>query len=107
MVDPVQARDFRGASVTWRWHGYERHLKKRPEIADWHAAIGKTLSEPEVVAEFGDRAWGYYRRSVLPRKYGDLYLLVVVRWIGAQGEIATAFPTDRIKPFEHLVQVRK
>jgi len=44
---------------------------------------------------------------VFPAAYGDLYLLVVVRWNGALGDIATAFATDRIKHFARLVRVKR
>jgi len=44
---------------------------------------------------------------VLPKKYGDLYLYVVVRWTGALGDIATAFPTDAVKKFERVVLMTK
>lgn len=104
---PVQATDFQGASIRWDSHGYETHVRKRPETTAWHEAIGRTLLGPEVVAELRGGAWAYYRRGVLPARYGSLYLLVVVRWNGALGDIATAFATDGIKHFERLVRVNK
>lgn len=104
---PVQATDFRGARIRWERRGYETHVRKRPETAGWHDAIALTLLEPEVVAELAGGAWAYYRRGMLPARYGDLYLFVVVRWNGALGDIATAFATDRIKQFARLVRVNK
>lgn len=59
------------------------------------------------MAELRGGAWAYYRRGVLPGRYGSLYLLVVVRWNGALGDIATAFATDRIKQFARLVRVNE
>ena len=59
------------------------------------------------MAELRGGSWAYYRRGVLPTAYGDLYLLVVVRWKGALGDIATAFATDRIKQFARLVRLNK
>lgn len=106
-LNPVQAADFRGVRVHWERRGYETHVRKRPETAGWHDAIARTLAEPEVVAELRDGAWAYYRRGVLPTRYGNLYLLVVVRWHGVLGDIATAFATDRIKSFARLVRVTK
>lgn len=86
---------------------YETHVLKRPATKDWHDAIARALLEPELVAELPGGAWAYYRRGVLPARYGDLYLFVVVRWNGALGDIATAFATDRIKHFVRLVRVNK
>lgn len=102
---PVQATDFQGAWIRWERRGYETHVHKRLDTADWHPAIQRTLAEPELVAELTGGSWAYYRRGVLPARYGPLYLLVVVRWNGALGDIATAFATDRIKHFTRLVRV--
>lgn len=104
---PVEATDFRGARVRLERRGYETHVQKRPDTAAWHDAIGRTLLEPEVVAELRGGAWAYYRQGVLPARYGNLYLLVVVRWNGVPGDIATAFATDRIKRFARLVRVNR
>lgn len=104
---PVQATDFREVRIRWERRGYETHVRKRPETAGWHEAIARTLREPEVVAELRGGAWAYHRRGVLPARHGSLYLLVVVRWHGVLGDIATAFATDRIKHFARLVMVNK
>lgn len=92
---PVQTRDYQGAWIRWARESYETHVHKRPETAEWHEAIGKALAGPELVVELPDGAHGYYRRGVLPKKYGGLYLYVVVRWSGALGDIATAFRPTR------------
>lgn len=107
LLYPFQATDFQGAWIRWERRSYDRHIEKRPEIADWHDRIRHCLAEPEVVAELLGGMWGHYRRGVLPSKYGSLYMFVVVRWTGALGDVATAFPTDKIKPFERLVRVKK
>lgn len=107
MLYPVQAHDYQGAWIRWAREGYETHVAKRPDTANWHEAIGKTLAAPELVVELGDGAHGYYRRGVLPQKYGPLYLYVVVRWAGAIGDIATAFATDELKRFERVIRMSK
>lgn len=104
---PVQAHDWEGRWIRWAARGYELHLRKRPQLADWHEAIGRTLADPEVVAELPGGGWSYYRRGVLPKGYGGLYLLVVVRWLGALGDIATAFPVESIRAYDRLVRVRR
>lgn len=104
---PVQAYDYDGAWIRWDRSGYETHVRKRPETVDWHEAIRITLADPELVVDLPDGASGYYRRGVLPHKYEELFLYVVVRWTGALGNIATAFPTDELKKFTRVVRMRK
>jgi len=104
---PVQAKDYQGAWIRWERSGYEGHVEKRPDTADWHGPIGSTLADPELVVELADGAHGYYLRGVLGPKYGPLYLYVVVRWTGALGDIATAFPTDIVKKHVKVLLMRK
>jgi hypothetical protein len=104
---PVQATDYDGAWIRWERRSYETHVRKRPDTADWHDPIGRVLADPELVVELPDGGTGYYRRGVLPQKYGGVYLYVVVRWNGALGDIATAFPTDVVKKFSRVVLMRK
>lgn len=104
---PFQATDYEGAWIRWERRGYESHVRKRPEIDEWHDAIQQTLADPSVVVELPDGGRGYYRQGVLPTRYGTCYLFVVVRWNGALGDVATAFPTDEIKPFVRILRMSK
>ena|SRR2546425_4213867 len=104
---PVQATDYEGVWIRWERRGYERHVRRRPETADWHDEIARTLADPDMVLELVGGGSGYYRRGVLPTKYWNCYLLVIVRWFGALGNIATVFPTDEVKPFKRIVRMKK
>ena len=82
-------------------------MKKRPQIAGWHAQIGATLSDPELVVELPGGGTGYYRRGLLGGQQANCYLFVVVRWYGALGDIATAFPVLEIQPYEKVLRMKK
>ena len=103
---PVQAYDYEGSWIRWERRSYERHVRKRPETVDWHDAIGKTVSEPELVVELEGGSWGYYRRGVLSGKQRNCYLYVIVYWTGALGNIATAFAVLAVEKHEKVLRMR-
>ena len=103
-----RTRDYRGAWVRWATPAYRLHQRTRSEIADWHAAMETTLTDPGLVASAPGGKWIYYRLGVLPEHYGECYLAVVVRWNGAFGDIASAFAVDEVMPVpaERIVVAR-
>src|SRR2546430_15839603 len=104
---PLQARDYQDAWIRWDRAGYERHVAKRPETAGWHQAIGQTLADPDLVVELPGGGTGHYRQGVVTGKQRNCFLYVIVRWYGALGDIATAFPVTKTQPYERLVRFRK
>jgi hypothetical protein len=102
---PVQAYDYEGSWIRWERRAYERHVRKRPETADWHEAIGKTVSDPNLAVELDGGGTGYYRRNVLTGGQRNCFLFVVVYWTGALGNIATAFPVQEVEKYVKVLRM--
>jgi hypothetical protein len=104
---PVQAHDYNGAWIRWERRSYERHIKKRPETAEWHGAIAATVRNPDLVVQLPGGEHGYYRRGVLTGRQSNCYLYVIVRWYGALGDIATTFAVKELQRYEKVIVIRK
>ncbi len=74
------------------------HILEHPEMAKLEGAIGDTLSHPErVVESLSDPQARLYYRFYIGTRVGDKWLCVVVKVIGEDAFVLTAYLTDRIK----------
>jgi hypothetical protein len=89
--------DFQGLAI--RLTAERRaHILEHPEMASMEAAIGETLLEPErVVQSFSDSRARLYYRFYFRTMVGSKYLCVVVKTLGDDAFVLTAYLTDRIK----------
>lgn len=91
-----------------RWH--DHILVNHAEMLGGEQHIRQALTDPWMVM-FDKQRKGvenFYRPFTLPQPYAQYYLKVVVRFhpkflqLGYQGEVLTAFPTDRAQLGETL-----
>jgi len=90
-------RDFAGLSI--RLTG-ERlgHILEHPEMNGLEPAIEETLARPEIVVQsFSDPEARLYYRFYVGTRVGDKYLCVVVRVVGEDAFVLTAYLTDKVK----------
>jgi hypothetical protein len=89
--------DFQGLAI--RLTDERRaHILEHPEMAGMEAAIEETLLRPErVVQSFSDPQARLYYRFYFRTMVGGKFLCVVVKTLGADAFVLTAYLTDRIK----------
>ena len=90
-------RDYEGRAV--RLTG-ERlaHIREHPEMAELEVAIEETLARPaRVVQSLSDLQALLYYRWYVGTAVGDKYLCVVVKVVGTDAFVLTAYLTDTIK----------
>jgi hypothetical protein len=74
------------------------HILEHPEMAEMVEAIEDTLLRPErVVESFSDPQAMLYYRSYVSTLVGGKFLCVVVKLVGGDAFVLTAYLTDRIK----------
>ncbi len=74
------------------------HILEHPEMAGMEQAIDATLRGPaRVVGSFSDPQARLYYRFYFGTRVGDRYLCVVVKVVGDDAFVLTAYLTDRIK----------
>lgn len=74
------------------------HILEHPEMAGLEGAIEETLTHPEKVVEsFSDPQARLYYRFYVGTRVGDKYLCVVVKVLGEDAFVLTAYLTDRVK----------
>ena len=74
------------------------HILEHPEMAGLEGAIEETLTRPEKVVEsFSDPQARLSYRFYVGTRVGDKYLCVVVKVLGEDAFVLTAYLTDRAK----------
>jgi hypothetical protein len=74
------------------------HILEHPEMAGLERAIEETLSDPQrVVESLSDPQARLYYRFYLGTRVGDKYLCVVVKVVGEDAFVLTAYLTDKVK----------
>ena len=74
------------------------HILEHPEMSGMEQAIEETLLRPEQVVEsFSDPQARLYYRFYFGSMVGDKYVCVVVKIVGADAFVLTAYLTDKIK----------
>jgi hypothetical protein len=74
------------------------HIREHPEMAELEAAIEETLARPaRVVQSLSDLQAQLYYRWYVGTAVGDKYLCVVVKVVGNDAFVLTAYLTDTIK----------
>jgi hypothetical protein len=90
-------RDYQGVPVRLTDERLT-HILEHPEMVDLEAAIEATLVHPEMVVEsLSDPQTHLYYRFYVGTRVGDKYLCVVVKVLGEDAFILTAYLTDRMK----------
>ena len=79
------------------------HIREHPEIVGMLNEISRTLADPqEVVQSLGDPEAHLYYRFYFGTRVGDKYFCVVVKVMGEDAFVLTAYLTDTIKKGEVL-----
>jgi hypothetical protein len=74
------------------------HILDHPEMAGLEGAIEETLSRPaKVVESLSDRQARLYYRFYFGTCVGDKYLCVIVKVVGDDAFVLTAYLTDKVK----------
>ena len=74
------------------------HILEHPEMTGLEGAIEETLTHPEKVVEsFSDPQARLSYRFYVGTRVGDKYLCVVVKVLGEDAFVLTAYLTDRVK----------
>lgn len=74
------------------------HILEHPEMVGMETAIEETLARPQrVVQSFSDPQSHLYYRYYVGTRVGDKYLCVIVKLVGADAFVLTAYLTDKIK----------
>jgi hypothetical protein len=74
------------------------HILEHPEMVGMESAIEQTIVHPnQVVESISDSAARLYYRFYMGTMVGDKYLCVVVRIMGEEAFVLTAYLTDRMK----------
>ncbi|MFQ5744571.1 MAG: hypothetical protein ACE5HV_13415 [Acidobacteriota bacterium] len=90
-------RDFQGLDIRLTDERLA-HILEHPEMMGMEAAIERTLQEPEaVVQSLGDPQARLHYRFYVGTMVGDKYLCVVVKVVGDDAFVLTAYLTDKIK----------
>ena len=79
------------------------HILEHPEMVGLEDAIGETLARPQrVVQSLSDPQARLYYRYYVGTRVGDKYLCVVVKVVGGDAFVLTAYLTDTIKKGHQL-----
>ena len=79
------------------------HILEHPEMVGLEDAIGETLARPQrVVPSLSDPQARLYYRWYVGTRVGDKYLCVVVKVVGDDAFVLTAYLTDTIKKGHQL-----
>ncbi len=74
------------------------HILEHPEMKGLEGAIEETLLHPErVVESFSDPQARVYYRFYLGTLVGDKFVCVIVKVMGGDAFVLTAYLTDRVK----------
>jgi len=74
------------------------HILEHPEMKGLESAIEETLFRPEQVVEsFSDPQARLYYRFYVGTLVGDKFVCVVVKVVGDDAFVLTAYLTDRVK----------
>jgi hypothetical protein len=74
------------------------HILEHPEMVGMEPAIEETLLRPErVVASYSDPDARLYYRFYVGTRVGDKYLCVIVKVMGDDAFVLTAYLTDKFK----------
>ena len=79
------------------------HILEHPEMVGLEDAIDATLAQPQrVVQSLSDPQARLYYRYYVGTRVGDKYLCVVVKVVGGDAFVLTAYLTDTIKKGHQL-----
>ncbi|HEY5897951.1 MAG TPA: hypothetical protein VIV54_10325 [Burkholderiales bacterium] len=74
------------------------HILGHPELRGIESRIAETLSTPErVVESLSDARARLYYRFYIGTRVGNKYLCVVVKVLGTDAFVVTAYLTDKVK----------
>ena len=83
------------------------HIREHPEMSDLEAAIAETVARPVcVVQSLSDPQARLYYRWYVGTRVGDKYLCVVVKVVGNDAFVLTAYLTDTIKKGQQIWPAR-
>jgi hypothetical protein len=89
--------DYRGSAIRLTDERLA-HILEHPEMEDLEDAVQATLLRPECVVEsFSDPQARLYYRFYVGTLVGDKFVCVVVKVVGDDAFVLTAYLTDRIK----------
>lgn len=94
--------DFEGRSIRL---SDERlaHIREHPEMSDLEPAIVETVARPlRVMQSLSDAQARLYYRWYMGTRVGDKYLCVVVKVVGSDAFVLTAYLTDSIKKGQQI-----
>ena len=90
-------RDYQGLSIRLTDERLA-HILEHPEMAGLKGAIEETLLHPQrVVESLGDPQARLYYRFYLGTRVADKHLCVVVKVVGEDAFVLTAYLTDKVK----------
>jgi len=90
-------RDCQGLAIRLTAERLE-HILGHPEMAGMESAIEETLAQPEEVLEsLSDPQACLYYRYYVGTMVGDKYVCVVVKIVGQDAFVLTAYLTDKVK----------
>ena len=79
------------------------HILEHPELVGLQDAIGETLARPEhVIESLSDPEARLYYRYYVGTRVGDKFLCVVVKVVGVDAFVLTAYLTDTMKKGQQL-----
>ena len=79
------------------------HILEHPEMVGLEDGIAETLAQPQrVIQSLSDLQARLYYRYYVGTRVGDKYLCVVVKVVGADAFVLTAYLTDTIKKGQQL-----
>ena len=79
------------------------HILEHPEMVGLEEAIGDTLAQPQrVIQSLSDPQARLYYRYYVGTRVGNKFLCVVVKVVGADAFVLTAYLADTIKKGQQL-----
>ena len=95
-------RDYEGREVRLTEERLA-HILEHPEMVGLEDAIGDTLAQPQrVIQSLSDPQARLYYRYYVGTRVGDKFLCVVVKVVGGDAFVLTAYLTDTIKKGQQL-----
>ena len=74
------------------------HILEHPEMVEYERAIHETLAQPDrVIESLSDSQARLYYRFYIGTRVGDKYLCVVVKVLGEDAFVLTAYFTNKVK----------
>jgi hypothetical protein len=101
--------DWVGRPVELRHGNWQRHLAKRPYMAQYHGALRAVIADPDFVIEDPQTGAAHcYRAGLGHGAHRRCYLKVIVLYSssGKSGVVATAFMIRLVRPQGKMLWTR-